>query len=166
VVKRLLRTAAHDRLAAALAPLRDDRDVTVLRDVRVHRGNVGHVVICPGGVYVLEPRRWRGKVELRGGRVMRGAMGIDPAARDVGESATRIRRRLASSGIVRNVGSVIAVLGGTVVEGPIDLRTLEVVEASMLPAWVRGRVPRMRPIELEAIRQALTPHDQVPWRPM
>lgn len=158
------RTVAHDKLAHALRPLGDDRDVTVIRDVHVHRGWVGHVVVCPGGVYTIEPRRWRGRVRLRSGQLSRSGLGTDAAIRDALEGAARIRRRLASSGIVRNVGAVIALTDTTLPDGPIDLRTLEVVEASQLPDWVRGRRFRLPPIEVQAINEALTPHDQIRWR--
>ena len=158
-------SVAQDKLAQALRPLRDDRDVTVLRDVHVHRGWVGHVVVCPGGVYVIEPRRWRGKVQLRGGKLVRTGFGADAAIKEALESATRIRRRIASSGIMRNVGAVIALTDASLPDGPIDLRTLEVVEASQLPDWVRGRRFRLQPIEREAIKEALTPHDEITWRP-
>jgi hypothetical protein len=159
------RALAHDKLAAAMRPLRDDRDVHVLRDVLVHLGRVGHVVVCPGGVYVIEPRRWRGSVTLRGGRLVRSGVGTNATIREVLEAATRIRRRLASCGVVRQVGAVIALTDTTLPDGPIDLRAVEVVEASMLPDWVRGRRRRMQPLEISAIVEALTPHDEVQWKP-
>lgn len=161
---RVLRSVAHDKLAEALSPLRGERDIFVLRDVRVHRGHVGHVVVCPGGVYVIEPRRWRGKVTHRGGRLVRAGLGTETAIREALEAATRIRRRLASCGIVRKVGAVIALTDTTLPQGTIDLRTIEVVEGAQLPAWVRGRRMRMEPLEIESIRHALTPHEDTPWR--
>lgn len=163
-LKRSLSVAAHDKLARALAPLSSDRDVNVLRDVDLHRGWVGHVVVCPGGVYVIEPRRWRGTVRLRNGRITRSGMGTDAAIKETIEAATKVRRRLASCGIVRTVGAVIALTDAQLPDGAIDLRALEVVEAVALPAWVRGRRFRLQPMELEAIREVLTPHEERPWK--
>jgi hypothetical protein len=162
-LRRELSRSAHDRLAKALAPLRDDRDVSIVRDVHVHQGWVGHVAICLGGVYVIEPRRWRGSVRMRRGRLAH--RGANAAIEQALDGATRIRRRLASSGIVRTVGAVVALTDATMPDGPMDLRAVEVVEAAVLPAWIRGRRPRLQPIELEAIREVLTPHDEIPWRP-
>ncbi len=160
-LRRELSKKAHDKLAAALAPLRGDRDIAVIRDVLVHRGWVGHVVVCSGGVYVIEPKRWRGSVRLKKGRLTRA--GTNAAIAQAHEAAGRIKRRLASSGIVRPVGSVIALTDASHPDGPIDLRTIEVVEAGALPAWIRGRRPRLQPLELEAIREVLTPHEDQPW---
>lgn len=136
----------------------------VIRDVELHRGWVGHVLVCPGGIYVLEPRRWRGAVKLSGSRLV-GGTGTAAAIRDVLEDATKVRRRLAASGVVRGVGAVIALTDTTLPDGPIALRELDVVEAAVLPAWIRGRKFRLEPLEIEQIRHALTPHDETPWRP-
>jgi Nuclease-related domain len=59
-------SVGESRLAAALGKI-DREDVIVLHDRAVPRtrGNIDHIVVAPSGVYVVDAKRYRGRVEVR-----------------------------------------------------------------------------------------------------
>jgi hypothetical protein len=59
-------SVGESKLAAALGKI-DREDVIFLHDRAVPgtRGNIDHIVVAPSGVYVVDAKRYRGRVELR-----------------------------------------------------------------------------------------------------
>lgn len=63
----------EERVGAVLDALRSDR-LAVLRDRRVPgtRANIDHIVVCAGGVWVIDTKRYKGRPERRvGGGLVR-----------------------------------------------------------------------------------------------
>jgi Nuclease-related domain len=59
-------SVGESKLAAALGKI-DREDVIFLHDRAVPRtrGNIDHIVVAPSGVYVVDAKRYRGRVEVR-----------------------------------------------------------------------------------------------------
>jgi hypothetical protein len=57
-------SVGETKLGRSLATLQRD-DIIVLHDRRVPatRGNIDHIVVCPSGIYVIDAKRYAGRVE-------------------------------------------------------------------------------------------------------
>ncbi len=73
--------AGEQRVAAALAKYVHD-DVVVLHDRRIQhsRANIDHIAIAPSGVWVIDAKRYKGKVAVR--RPLFGSATLTIAGRD------------------------------------------------------------------------------------
>jgi hypothetical protein len=83
-------------------------DIQVLHDRRMphSKANIDHVAICGSGVYVIDTKRYRGKIEVR--QPLFGAAKLKIAGRD----QTKL-----VDGLARQVAVVEATLGGTLRDG-------------------------------------------------
>jgi hypothetical protein len=59
-------SVGETKLGRSLATLQRD-DIVVLHDRRVPatQGNIDHIVVCPSGIYVIDAKRYAGRVEVR-----------------------------------------------------------------------------------------------------
>jgi hypothetical protein len=59
-------SVGESKLAAALGKI-DRNDVIFLHDRAVPhtRGNIDHIVVAPSGIYVVDAKRYRGRVDVR-----------------------------------------------------------------------------------------------------
>ncbi|MGH2635682.1 MAG: nuclease-related domain-containing protein [Actinomycetota bacterium] len=126
------------RVAGLLAELEPD-GYRVLHDVDLGRGNADHVLIGPAGVFVIETKDWGGRFYPRRGRLMFNNRRADDVVGQVTTAALEIRRRLELAGIDVWVQAVIASTRAKVSASPIRLGHITAVDASGLPAFVRGR---------------------------
>jgi hypothetical protein len=145
-------------VARVLAPL-TSVGYEVLHDVDLGSGNVDHVVVGPTGIYAIETKAWSGRFYLgAGGRLMRSGVGAEKLRTQAVGAAMRVSRRLASCGIEQFVTAVIVVTRSSLPKGAISLRSAYVVEARALPTWINGRVRKLHAMDVERIRDALTPY--------
>jgi hypothetical protein len=128
------------KMAKILSPLLDE-GYAVLHDLDIGRGNVDHVVIGPSGVYAVETKAWGGhRLDQRRRKAQGGAMAI--------------RERLGGRE-GPYVTAVVALTRSPLPKGPMDLRSVMVLEAESLPDYIRGRWRRFDQSEVERIRGAL-----------
>jgi hypothetical protein len=151
-------------VADALRPL-SERGFFLLQDIELVKGKIDNVVVGPSGVYLLYVRRWRGRVRLsRRNKIMCGSFTREGAKRSALDQATLVRRQLAAWGVVRSVKTVIVVTSAEMDHGPIDLREVSVVPLDLLAGWIGGRTYRLAPLEIEQIRESLTPQTGQAWK--
>lgn len=145
------------KVAEVLRPLAEHGYVFLER-VELVRGKAENVLVGPSGVYVIDVRRWKGRVSVgRGRRIVCGGLPREGAKRRIFGKVTLVRRQLAAWGIDRSVMPVIVVTSASTPHGPLDLKDIAVVHAEDLARWVRGRQYRLAPIEIEQIQHGLTP---------
>lgn len=77
-----VRGAQGEELVAAALAKRCTAEVRVLHDVRVpgSRANIDHLAIAPSGVWVVDSKRYKGKVEVR--KPLLGAASLRVGGRD------------------------------------------------------------------------------------
>jgi hypothetical protein len=117
----------EERTARRLESLTSGAGVTLLHDRRLpgSRANIDHVAIGPSGVTVIDSKRYKGKVTVRGGRLM-----------VAGRDRTKLIR-----GVLKQMEVVRAAVG----EPDIDVR------GAICWLEVDG-LPFLRPPELEGVR--------------
>jgi hypothetical protein len=129
--------AGERRSARLLAPL-ERQGWAVLHDLAVprSRANLDHLVIGPGGVFVIDSKQYRGRLQLdRFGRLWHGRYPLDPALRAVSFEADQAARVLPDPGMA--VVPIVAVHGAQVPWGKIVVDGVPVVAARRLPSMLR-----------------------------
>jgi len=153
------------RTARVLAGL-ERHGWSVLHDLAVpgSRANIDHLVIGPGGVFVIDSKQYRGRLQFdQSGRLWHGRYPLAPALRAVSFEADRTALVLTDPDVV--VVPIMAVHGTQVPWGKVVADGVPVVAAPRLPSMLRqlpadacaraGRKPR-RPGKGPLPRRRLT----------
>jgi Nuclease-related domain len=124
------------RTARRLAAL-ERRGWAVLHDLAVpcSRANIDHLVIGPGGVFVIDSKQYRGRLQLDpSGRLWHGRYPLAPALRTVSFEADQAALVVTDPDVV--VVPVMAVHGAQVPWGKVVMDGVPVVPARRLPSML------------------------------
>jgi Nuclease-related domain len=124
------------RTARRLAAL-ERRGWAVLHDLAVpcSRANLDHLVIGPGGVFVIDSKQYRGRLQLDpSGRLWHGRYPLAPALRTVSFEADQAALVVTDPDVV--VVPVMAVHGAQVPWGKVVMDGVPVVPARRLPSML------------------------------
>jgi hypothetical protein len=130
-------TAGERRTARLLAAL-ERHGWLVLHDLAVpgSRANIDHLVIGPGGVFVIDSKQYRGRLQLDpSGRLWHGRYSLAPALRAVSFEADQAAQVLTDPDVV--VLPVMAVHGIQVPWSKVVIDGVPVVPARRLPSMLR-----------------------------
>jgi hypothetical protein len=125
--------AGERRTARLLGPL-ERHGWVVVHDLAVpgSRANIDHLVIGPGGVFVIDSKQYRGRLQLdRFGRLWHGRYPLVPVLRSVEFEADQAAQVFADPNVV--VLPVVAVHGAQVPWGKVVMNGVPVVPARRLP---------------------------------
>jgi hypothetical protein len=125
------------RTARLLAPL-ERQGWAVLHDLAVpgSRANLDHLVIGPGGVFVIDSKQYRGRLQLDpSGRLWHGRYPLGPTLRAVSFEADQAAQILPDPGVA--VVPIVAVHGAQVPWGKVLMDGVPVVSARRLPGMLR-----------------------------
>jgi hypothetical protein len=132
------RGAAGERRTARLLDPLERHGWAVLHDLAVpaSRANIDHLVIGPGGVFVVDSKHYRGRLRLDpSGRLWHGRYSLAPALRAVDFEADQAARVLTDPDVV--VVPIVAVHGAQVPWGKVVIDGVPVVPARRLPSMLR-----------------------------
>jgi Nuclease-related domain len=135
------RGAAGERRTARLLGALERQGWVVLHDLAVpgSRANIDHLVVGPGGVFVIDSKLYRGRLQLDGsGRLWHGGYPLAPTLRAVSFEADQSAQVLPDPGVV--VLPVVAVHGAQVPWGKVVVDGVPVVSARRLPSML-GQLP-------------------------
>jgi hypothetical protein len=133
------RGAAGERRTARLLGQLGRQGWTVLHDLAVpgSQANLDHLVIGPGGVFVIDSKQYRGRLQLDPtGRLWHGRYSLTPTLRAVEFEADQAARVLADPQVV--VLPIVAVHGAQVPWGKAVVDGVPVVPARRLPSMLRA----------------------------
>jgi hypothetical protein len=133
------RGAAGERRTARLVDPLERHGWVVLHDLAVpgSRANIDHLVIGPGGVFVIDSKQYRGRLQLdSSGRLWHGGYPLAPALRAVDFEAGQAARVLIDADVV--VVPIVAVHGAQVPWGKVVMDGVPVVAARRLPSMLRA----------------------------
>jgi Nuclease-related domain len=128
--------AGERRTARLLGPL-ERQGWAVLHDLAVpgSRANLDHLVIGPGGVFVIDSKQYQGRLLLdASGRLWHGRYPLAPALRAVSFEADRAAQLLPDPDVV--VVPIVAVHGAQVPWGKVVVAGVPVVTAQRLPSML------------------------------
>jgi hypothetical protein len=129
-------SAGERRTARLLDPL-ERHGWAVLHDLAVpgSRANIDHLVIGPGGVFVIDSKQYRGRLQLdRFGRLWHGRYPLAPTLRAVSFEADRAAQVLTDPDVV--VVPIVAVHGAQVPWGKVVTDGVPVLPARRLPSML------------------------------
>jgi Nuclease-related domain len=129
--------AGERRTARLLGPL-ERHGWAILHDLSVPRSqtNIDHLVIGPGGVFVIDSKQCRGRLQLDpSGRLWHGRHPLTPTLRAVSFEADQTAQVLPDPGMA--VVPIVAVHGAQVPWGKIVVDGVPVVAARRLPSMLR-----------------------------
>jgi len=129
--------AGEQRTARLLGPL-ERQGWVVLHDLAVpgSRANLDHLVIGPGGVFVVDSKHYRGRLQLNpSGQLWHGRYPLTAVLRAVSFEADRAAQVLADPHVVV---PIVAVHGAQVPCGKVVTQGVPVVSARRLPSMLRA----------------------------
>jgi hypothetical protein len=132
------RGASGERRTARLLDALERHGWAVLHDLAVpgSRANIDHLAIGPGGVFVIDSKHYRGRLQLDGaGRLWHGRYPLAPVLRAVDFEADRAAQVLTDPDVV--VVPIVAVHGAQVPWGKVVMNGVPVVSARRLPSMLR-----------------------------
>jgi hypothetical protein len=130
-------SAGERRTARLLGPL-ERHGWAVLHDLAVpgSAANIDHLVIGPGGVFVIDSKQYRGRVALDGsGRLWHGRYPFAPTLCTASFEADQAAQVLPDPGVA--VVPIVAVHGAQVPWGKVVTNGVPVVTARRLPSLLR-----------------------------
>jgi hypothetical protein len=133
------RGAAGERRTARLLDLLERRGWVVLHDLAVpgSPANIDHLVIGPGGVFVVDSKQYRGRLRLdSSGQLWHGRYPLAPALGAVDFEADQAAQVLTDPDVV--VVPIVAVHGAQVPWGKVITNGVPVVAAGRLPSMLRA----------------------------
>jgi Nuclease-related domain len=139
------------RTARMLGPL-ERQGWAVLHDLAVpgSRANIDHLVIGPGGVFVIDSKQYRGRLQLDpSGRLWHGRYPLAPALRAVSFEADQAALVLTDPDAV--VVPIMAVHGAPVPWGKVVMEGVPVVAARRLPSMLRQLPAYLGPERVAAL---------------
>jgi Nuclease-related domain len=128
--------AGERRTARLLAPLERHR-WAVLHDLAVpgSRANLDHLVIGPGGVFAIDSKQYRGRLQLDAvGKLWHGRYPLAPAVGAASWEADQAAQVLPDPGMA--VVPIVAVHGAKVPWGKVVIDGVPVVSARRLPSML------------------------------
>jgi nuclease-like protein len=131
------RGAAGERRTARLLSQLEQYGWAVLHDLAVpaSRANIDHLVIGPGGVFVIDSKQYRGRLQLdRIGRMWHSGYPLTPALRAVSFEADQAAQVLPDPGMA--VVPIVAVHGAQVPWDKVVMAGVPVVAAKRLPSML------------------------------
>jgi Nuclease-related domain len=146
------RGAAGERRTAPLLDPLERHGWAVLHDLAVpgSRANIDHLVIGPGGVFVIDSKQYRGRLRLDpAGRLWHGRYPLAPALRAVDFEADQAAQVLTESDVV--VVPIVAVHGAQVPWGKVVMDGVPVVAARHLPSMLRALPAVLGPERVAAL---------------
>ena len=133
------RGATGERRTARLLNQLERHGWAVLHDLAVpgSRANIDHLVIGPGGVFVIDSKLYRGRLQPDPtGRLWHGRYPLAPTLQAVSFEADQAAQVLPSPGVV--VRPIIAIHGAQVPWGKLVMDGVPVVPAQRLPGMLRA----------------------------
>jgi hypothetical protein len=130
--------AGERRTARLLGPL-ERQGWAVLHDLAVpgSRANLDHLAIGPGGVFVIDSKQYRGRLQLDpSGRLWHGRYPLAPALQAVEFEADQAAQVLSDPDVV--VLPIVAIHGAQVPWGKVVMNGVPVVAARRLPSMLRA----------------------------
>jgi hypothetical protein len=126
------------RTARLLGPL-ERHGWAILHDLAVpgSRANIDHLVIGPGGVFVIDSKQYRARLQVDpSGRLWHGRYPLTPTLRAVSFEADQAAQVLTDPDVVVVV-PIVAVHGARVPWGKVVMDGVPVVSARRLPSMLR-----------------------------
>jgi Nuclease-related domain len=143
--------AGERRTARLLARLERDGWV-ILHDLAVpgSRANLDHLAIGPGGVFVIDSKQYRGRLQLDSfGQLWHGRDPLAPTLRAVSFEGDQAAQVLPDPGVA--VLPVVAVHGAQVPWGKLVMQGVPVVSARRLPSMLGALPPVLGPERVAAL---------------
>ena len=143
--------AGEQRTARLLAGL-ERQGWVVLHDLALpgSRANLDHLAIGPGGVFVIDSKQYRGRLQLDpSGRLWHGRYPLAPTLQAVSFEADQAALVLTDPDVV--VVPVVAVHGAQVPWGKVVMKGVPVVAARRLPSMLRSLPAVLGPERVTAV---------------
>jgi hypothetical protein len=139
------------RTARLLGPL-EQHGWAVLHDLAIpgSRANLDHLMIGPGGVFMIDSKQYRGRLRLDpSGRLWHGRYPLAPTLQAVSFEADQAAQVLPDPGVV--VVPIVAVHGAQVPWGKVVMEGVPVVTARRLPSMLRQLPAVLGPERVAAV---------------
>lgn len=118
------------------------------------RADIDHLLVGPGGVFLLDSKNWCGNVRIAGGRVWQGDDDVSDVVEALNAQLTAVETALVDHGLapLEIVGAVVFVGQSIPV---LSLGRGHVLGDDYLLRWLRARGTRLEPASVDRLAQAL-----------
>ena len=144
----------EERVASVLADL--PPNYHVFHDFMASGGPVDHVVVGPTGVFAVETKNWRGRVELEEGHVLvDGRLADRSPLQQAIREADAVKTALAGAGWTGNVTPVLCFASDTFSKDSATAGSARLINAKSLPGWLCEQPEVLSSSELERLVQLI-----------
>jgi hypothetical protein len=148
------RGAVGERRTARLLAGLEPYGWAILHDLAIpgSRANIDHLAIGPGGVFVIDSKQYRGRLQVDpSGRLWHGRYPLAPALGAVSFEADQAAQVLPDPGVV--VVPIVVVHGAQVPWGKVVVQGVPVVSARRLPSMLRQLPAVLAPERVTALAE-------------
>jgi len=144
----------EERVANVLIELPDAYHV--FHDFVAGGSHVDHVVAGPTGVFAIETKNWRGRVEIVEGHILaNGALPSRNPAQQAQREADRVKARLAKLGFDVTVVPVVCFASDSFVGDTRELGSAKIVNANALDRWILAQPETLAASDLARLVQLM-----------
>ena len=132
----------------------------IIHDLKASYGNIDHVAVGPGGVFLLDSKRWRGSVTVDGdSAVVRRIEGPGSDWRFTSPAPVRCQAAQVSEAIRASTRATVWVIPVIVVWGDFPQvvagDTCKFVHGDALAGWLKDQPASIAPVRVEQIAEAV-----------
>ena len=128
----------------------------VFHDFVMGGTHVDHVVAGPIGVFSIETKNWRGRVEIVEGHILaNGALPSRNPAQQAQREADRVKARLAKLGFDVTVVPVVCFASDSFVGDTRELGSAKIVNANALVRWILAQPETLAASDLARLVQLM-----------
>ena len=118
--------------------------------------HVDHVVAGPTGVFSIETKNWRGRVEIVEGHILaNGALPSRNPAQQAQREADRVKARIAKLGFDVTVVPVVCFASDSFVGDTRELGSAKIVNANALDRWILAQPETLAASDLARLVQLM-----------
>ncbi len=144
----------EERVANVLAEL--PASYHVFHDFMAAGGPVDHVVVGPAGVFAVETKNWRGRIELEEGHVLvDGHLADRSPLQQAIREADAVKLALSNAGWKGDVTPVLCFASDTFAKDSVAAGSARLINAKMLPGWLCSLPERIPANELARLVQLI-----------
>ncbi|MGH8931168.1 MAG: nuclease-related domain-containing protein [Egibacteraceae bacterium] len=125
------------------------------------RANIDHVAVGPGGVFVIDSKRWKGYVWVDdAGHARRGGYSIQPALDTLWWETAQVADALADLPFPCPIRPLICLHRGSTPRNGVYADGIAIIPATLLRALLRAQTPGLSLDQIGLVGQRL--HQQLP----
>lgn len=123
-----------------------------VHDRALDRCNVDHILVGPGGVFVIETKNWKGTIKVGTRGATQDGVVRDRVAPSCRSAATQIKQRIdRAAGIKSGWVNGVVVFWGDFEQQQVEHESVNYLSGGQLVEWLRSRPAKLNGLEIDEL---------------